>query len=248
MIRYYTTKYKKAKVYVSGTYATLCPDHLYDTFGDRIQVHQGLVEDAEDVLPDYSLIPQWKASIVFSSRGCIRRCSFCSVPQIEPEFSAKKSIKHLIYPDHKKVIFWDNNILASPYWQDIFQELEELKLEVDFNQGINARLINTKVISRLEKLKIPLIRLAYDTQGIQKYLKCAIDLLKEAGFSGRRILVYCLYNNPFERDTPEIFLTRIQELIDWGVVSYPMKYEPLLSPERKIHTSLLIGQRSNLKW
>jgi radical SAM superfamily enzyme YgiQ (UPF0313 family) len=90
IIRYYTTKYKKAKVYVGGTYATLCPDHLYDTFGDRTQAHQGLVEDAEDVLPDYSLIPQWKASIVFSSRGCIRRCNFCSVPQIEPEFFCKE--------------------------------------------------------------------------------------------------------------------------------------------------------------
>jgi len=55
-----------------------------------------------------------------------------------------KSIKHLIYPEYKKIIFWDNNILASPYWENIFQELEELKLEVDFNQGLDARLLNER--------------------------------------------------------------------------------------------------------
>jgi len=237
VIKYYSKKYKKAEITVGGIYATLCEDHLRETFKNRIKIHKGLYDKVEDILPDYSIVPEWDRSIVFASRGCIRNCPFCSVKVLEPEFKPKKSIKHLIYPKHKKVILWDNNILASPYWEDIFQELEELKLEVDFNQGIDARLINTKVISRLKKLKIPLIRLAYDTQGIRKHLKCAIDLLKEAGFRGRRILVYCLYNNPFEKETPETFLNRIQDLIDWGVVSYPMRYEPLEPREKNTYVS-----------
>ena len=232
VIKYYGKKYNKAEITVGGIYATLCEDHLRETFKDRIRIHKGLYDEVEDILPDYSLVPGWHASIVFSSRGCIRNCPFCSVKVLEPEFKPKKSIRHLIYPTHKKVILWDNNILASPYWEDIFQELEELQLEVDFNQGIDARLINTKVVSRLKKLKIPLIRLAYDTQGVRKHLKRAINLLKEAGFRGRRIFVYCLYNNPFEKETPETFLHRIQDLIDWGVVSYPMRYEPL-EPRKK---------------
>ncbi|MCM8781297.1 MAG: Fe-S oxidoreductase, partial [Candidatus Omnitrophica bacterium] len=130
VVRYYSQKYKKAEITVGGIYATLCPDHLKETFKDRIEIHKGLIEEVEDVLPDYSLVPSWQASVLFASRGCIRKCPFCSVPQIEPHFKVKKSIKHLIYPGHKKVILWDNNILASPYWKDIFEELEELKLEV----------------------------------------------------------------------------------------------------------------------
>jgi len=237
VIRYYSEKYKKAEIIVGGVYATLCEDHLREAFKDRIKVHKGLYKEVEDTLPDYSLVPGWDASIVFSSRGCIRNCPFCSVKILEPEFEAKKSIRHLIYPGHKKVILWDNNILASPYWEDIFQELEDLKLEVDFNQGIDARLINTKVISRLRKLKIPLIRLAYDTQGIRTHLKRAVDLLKEAGFKGRQILVYCLFNNPFENDTPETFLNRLRDLMEWGVVSYPMRYEPLEPREKNTFVS-----------
>lgn len=232
VIKYYSKKYKKADITVGGIYATLCEEHLKEQFKNRIKIHKGLFNNAEDLLPDYSLVPEWDASIVFASRGCIRNCMFCAVKVLEPEFRPKKSIRHLIYQRHKKVILWDNNILASPYWEDIFRELEELKLKVDFNQGIDARLINTKVISRLKKLKVSLIRLAYDTQGVRNHLKRAIELLKEAGFKGRRILVYCLYNNPFEKDTPESFLNRIQDIIDWEAVSYPMRYEPL-EPRKK---------------
>ena len=237
VIKYYSKKYKRAEITVGGIYATLCEDHLRETFKNRIKIYKGLCEKVENILPDYSLIPEWKASIIFASRGCIRNCPFCSVKVLEPGFKPKKSIRHLIYPGHKKVILWDNNILASPYWEDIFQELAESNLEIDFNQGIDARLINTKVISMLKRLKIPLIRLAYDTQGIRRHLRDAIDLLKEAGFRGRRILVYCLYNNPFEKDTPETFLNRIQDLIDWGVVSYPMRYEPLEPREKNSYIS-----------
>lgn len=224
VVRYYSHQYKRARIIVGGIYATLCPDHLKATFKDRIEVHQGLLEKVEDILPDYSLMPSWQASILFASRGCIRKCRFCSVPQIEPEFKAKKSIRHLIYPGHKKVILWDNNILASPYLRDIFDELEELNLEVDFNQGLDARLLNEKVAIRLKRFRTPFIRLAYDSNGIRKPLEKAIALLKEVGIRGRKILVYCLYNH---FDTPEDFLNRIKDILEWGVVAYPMRYEPL---------------------
>lgn len=163
VIGFYSQRYRKARIIVGGIYATLCSDHLKEAFKDGIEIHRGLFEEVEDVLPDYSLVSSWRASILFTSRGCIRKCSFCSVPRIEPEFRVKKSAKHLIYPGHRKVILWDNNILASPYWREIFGEFEELRLGVDFNQGLDARLIDEEVANRLKGLRIPLIRLAYDS-------------------------------------------------------------------------------------
>jgi hypothetical protein len=38
------------------------------------------------------------------------------------------------------------------------------------------------------------------------------------------IIVYCLYGF---LDTPQDFLQRIIDLIEWGVVTYPMRYQPL---------------------
>lgn len=224
VIRFYSDKYRKVRIVVGGIYASLCPDHLFQTFGDRIEIHKGLLSELEELLPDYSLVPEWTTSIVFSSRGCIRKCPFCSVPEIEPKFEAKNSIKHLIYPGHNKVTLWDNNILASPYWRNIFNELEELGLEVDFNQGLDARLLTEETALRLKRLKVPVVRLAYDSDGIKIPLRNAIGLLKDVGIRGRRIVVYCLYGHS---DTPDDFLQRIKDLISWGVVSYPMRYQPL---------------------
>jgi len=93
-----------------------------------------------------------------------------------------------------------------------------MNLEVDFNQGLDARLINEEVVSILKRLKLPLLRLAYDSNQIRTSLKKAINLLKLVGFKGRRILVYCLHNNP-RYDTPEDFLNRIKDILEWGVVA-----------------------------
>jgi hypothetical protein len=235
VIRYYSQRYKKARIVVGGIYATLCPEHLKDSFGNRIEIHKGLVPEAEDILPDYSLVPEWNASVLFSSRGCIRKCHFCSVPVLEPKFKAKKSIRHLLHPGHKKVILWDNNILASPYWRDIFDEIEEMNIEVDFNQGLDARLINEEVALRLKRLKLSVLRLAYDSNQIRKPLEIAINLLKSVGIKGRKILVYCLHNTP--SDTPEDFLNRIKDILDWGIVAYPMRYEPLQPRPKNTYVS-----------
>lgn len=224
VIRHYSTKYKKSRIIVGGIYATLCPEHLKDTFKDRIEIYEGLNENVEDIMPDYTLVPDWDASILFASRGCVRKCPFCSVPKIEPKYEAKESIKHLIYPGHKRIILWDNNFLASPYKDKILNELMESKLTVDFNQGLDARYLDEKTAIKLKKLKIHVVRLAYDSNSIRPHLMRAIDHLKQVKIRGRRIIVYCLYNH---HDSPENFLNRVKDLMEWGVVVYPMRFEPL---------------------
>ena len=121
-------------------------------------------------------------------------------------------------------MLWDNNILASPYWRNIFAELEESGLSVDFNQGLDVRLLTEETALQLRRLRIPIVRLAYDSNGIKKSLSEAIGLLKDVGIDGRRIVAYCLFNY---LDTPMDFLERIKNLLGWGVVSYPMRYQAL---------------------
>jgi hypothetical protein len=179
------------------------------------------------------MIPDWDTTLIFSSRGCIRKCPFCAVRQIEPAPGYRKSIRHLIYKRHKKIILWDNNILASPYWEDIFAELEETGLVVDFNQGLDARLLTEAVTLRLKRLRLPMVRLAYDSLSVRDQLQKAVNLLKEVGFRGGQILIYCLYNNPFDsNDTPETFLYRVKDILSWSAVCYPMRFEPLVPVQK----------------
>jgi hypothetical protein len=231
-VAFYRALFPKAKISLGGVYASLTPDHARQSGAD--EVFTGLLSEAEDLLPDYSLVPEWHgeraASILFSSRGCVRSCSFCAVPALEGKpFQSRPStrIKHLVHPDHKRVIMWDNNILGEAHWPDVAAELQDMQVEVDFNQGLDARFITDKVAATLKGLNIPTIRLAYDFATMRKSLMKAISALRGAGLSTRRyghICTYVLFNY---KDTPEELFTRVRDLLAWGIAAYPMRYQPL---------------------
>jgi hypothetical protein len=232
-IEFYRSLFPKAHIRLGGIYASLTPDHARRSGAD--EVISGLIKEAEDLLPDYSLVPEWhttrQASVLFSHRGCIRSCGFCAVPKLEGkpfQIRVKKTVKHLIDPQHKRVVLWDNNILGEPNWKDVIDELREMNVEIDFNQGLDARLIDLQVASALKGIKMPAIRIAYDFPGVGKYVKRAIELLEAVGFRRRKIVSYVLFNY---KDTPEDLFTRVRDLLQWGASAYPMRYQPLSGPE-----------------
>ncbi len=239
-IHYYKQLFPGIPVSLGGIYASLLPDHAATSGADYI--HKGLMDEAEGFLPDYDLVPEWNGSIMFASRGCIRRCGFCSVPKLEGRPSALKySVKHLIYPGHPrtenccdkrhhtKVILWDNNILGNPNWRALFDELQELGMVTDFNQGLDARLVTQEVAEKIARMRMEVVRVAYDYHGIGPFVERAINFLREAGVSPRKIVSYTLFNY---QDDPEDFFERVRDLLNWGAVCYPMRFEPLTSLEK----------------
>lgn len=231
-IAFYRALFPKAKISLGGIYASLTPDHAKHAGADELVT--GLIKEAEDLLPDYSLVPEWHkkqaSSILFSYRGCIRKCGFCAVPKLEGKpFKARPTthIRHLVHPNHRRVILWDNNILGESHWKDAVQELKEMGVEVDFNQGLDARLVTEEVAFELKQLRIPVIRFAYDFISMREKVKNAILRLREAGMKDsriRQISSYVLYNY---KDTPNDLFERVRDLLAWGVAAYPMRYQPL---------------------
>lgn len=231
-VAFYKALFPKAKVSLGGIYATLMPDHARESGAHEIVT--GLIKDAEDLMPDYEIVPDWHrdraASIVFTTRGCIRKCDFCAVPMLEGKpFQIRNTgrIGHLIHPDHKRVIFWDNNILGEKHWPEVFEELRELDLEADFNQGLDARLVTEEVAHELKRVRIPTIRFSYDFIQMRNSMERAILNLRRVGLKGHRmghVVCYVLYNH---RDTPDDLFTRVRDLLAWGVAAYPMRYQPL---------------------
>ena len=222
-IAHYRGLFPGARILLGGIYASLLPDHARLLGAD--EVHVDLKRELEDLVPSWDLIPDWDGSIMFASRGCIRKCGFCSVPKLEgPPTDLRTRIQKLIYPRHSRVILWDNNILGNDIWEPIFDELAMLDLEVDFNQGLDARRVTPQVAKKLALLKTHSIRMAYDYPGVGPFVKKAVDILAAEGISRRKIVVYTLYNYV---DDPENFKDRVTELANWGVTSYPMRFEPL---------------------
>ena len=224
-IAFYKRLYPNAKIFLGGLYASLLPEHAATS---GAEVHKGLLQEAENLMPDYSLVPNWDGSIIFSSRGCIRKCPFCAVPILEKEFKARDSISKFINPSHSKVILWDNNFLSSPYWYEVLMEIKSRGLMVDFNQGIDIRIINDEKAKVIASLKTRLIRSAYDSIASRKEVQRGIELLASYGVSRRKILLYTLLN--FENDTPDDLLNRMLDIMEWGAVSYPMRYQPIKLP------------------
>lgn len=238
-VHYFSLKYPNAELWLGGLYASLMPEHaaLSGVRPDRI--FKGIHPKAELELPDYELVPQWnekeQASIIFATRGCIRSCIFCGVPKIEGKLCLERSIKEQIWPGHKRLIFFDNNLLASKNRDRIFAQIEQEDKAVDFNQGLDARLITEKVAEQIAGLRIDrFLRLAFDTPDVGPYVEKAIQLLKSKGIDGRNILVYLLYNFT---DTPQDFFERLKKVLKLGAVAYPMRFQPVYALKKNIYIS-----------
>jgi len=229
-VQFYLAKFPDVELWLGGLYASLMPEHAALSGVNPKRIFEGIFTEAECFCPDYSLVPDWnekaKASIVFASRGCIRSCTFCGVSRIEGKLNSEKSsIKDLVWPEHKRVIFFDNNFLASCAWESVLLEVRELGLAVDFNQGLDARLITDRVAKKIAAVKIDrFVRLSYDTLDVGPSVKKAIELLMSRGIDGRNILVYALYNFT---DSPQDLFIRIKNILSWGAVAYPMRFQPV---------------------
>lgn len=227
-IHYYRSQFPHTPINLGGVYASLLPEHA--RLSGATTVHVGLHHEAEHCIPDYDLVPEWDTSLLFASRGCVRKCGFCSVPKLEGRPSnLMYEITDLIIPRHKRVAFFDNNILTVDNWKTVFTTARDMNKVVDFNQGLDARAVTNEVAETISTMKYELIRMAYDFVGIRSYVQKAIETLASHGISKRDLIFYCLYNYV---DSPEDFFMKIKDLLNWGVVAYPMRFEPLCTLEK----------------
>jgi hypothetical protein len=241
-----------AKITVGGIYASILPNRVRRFF-PFVNIHQGLHEKSERYMPAYDLLSgidkwkSWNKSILFTTRGCIRKCPFCVVPQLEGKLKVMiEDIQDFDYPGHDEVILWDNNLLASPQWNLILEKLSDVGLNVDFNQGLDARLIDEKKAAAIAELRTRTVRMAYDNLSEKNAAHNAVKVLGDAGVRKRKVLFYVLYNFFSKKgqftDTPEIFLEILRDIGKIGCSSFPMRYEPLNSLNKNKFVSPLWTQ------
>lgn len=102
------------------------------------------------------------------------------------------------------------------------------KRTVDFNQGIDARLITKKLAQKLALINVHPIRLAFDYDKMEKPYLRAIKYLVDSGF--RSFTNYVMFNF---NDDPHSFYNRLKinadlsYVFDARVTSFPMRYIPI---------------------
>lgn len=225
-VAFYKKAYPNAKVRVGGIYATLMPEHCAQSGCDEVFI--GLYPETEECMPAYDLVGNPSFQIMHSSRGCFRKCRFCGVWRIEPEISFKKSIKDEICSNW--IVFYDNNLLANPYINNILDELSEARhggrrVYFECQCGLDGRLLTPRLAYKLHMAGLREPRIAWD----HKYegwprVKEQIDMLVESGYHRDEIQVFMLYNWAYDFSAME---HKRKKCWEFGVQIIDCRYRPL---------------------
>lgn len=185
------------RVYSSKVF-TFTPECLYlpeNTIkgGTGYGIYDELPPKIDEMFPDYSIYPACDYAIGFLTRGCIRKCPWCIVPRKEGSIRAYRSWQEIKRPDSRDIVFMDNNVLASNWGLAQIHDMIGHNVRVDFNQGLDARLITDDVAEALAGLKwIRFIRMSCDTDAMLSVVLEAVELLHRRGVKPYRVFVYLL--------------------------------------------------------
>lgn len=217
------------KVYMSKIF-TFSPDYLQimnnadevEKGGTGYDVKSQLPKEIDDCEPYYDLygLPADYA-LGFLTRGCRNKCKWCIVPIKEGAITPYRDIEEVTQGTRTKVTLMDNNILACDYGLNQLEKIAKLGIRVDFNQGMEARLIDVETAKLLSSVKwLNSIRLACDTHSAIQPLRDAVGRLRAAGYKGE-ICCYTLINSDIKET-----LTRINEVknIDPRLTPYAQPY------------------------
>lgn len=218
----------------------------------------------EERTPDYEILsdisytyPVRDAYFGYASRGCVRKCAFCGVPKLEGPQREMPPLTELVngvdaaHGVKKDMVLMDNNITASARYKEVIAELRDLGFEsgatitnpggrkvkrrVDFNQGVDARILakSPMYLKEMSSICISPLRIAFDHIGMKKVYDVAIRMAADNEI--KSLSNYMLYNF---MDTPSDLYERMRlnislnEELGIRIWSFPMRYQPVTLKER----------------
>jgi hypothetical protein len=200
-----------------------------------------LPDDVEHIYPDYSLYlkeeefedengtylkltgPTLDTAYGFLTRGCPRGCHFCHVEAKEGRASRKVADLSEFWRGQKNIVLCDPNILACKQWKDLLQQLIDSKAWVDFNQGLDIRLMTEEKAEMIKQIKTKNIHFAWDRYEDKDKILPKFKMFKEiTQINYRKLGVYvlCNFDTTLDQD-----LERIYTLRDLGYNPYVMLYD-----------------------
>jgi hypothetical protein len=169
-----------------------------------------------------------KHGYTFTSRGCPRRCWFCSVWKRDPE------PRLLPIQDGWNIL--DDNLLACPesHVRSVFAMLARQRRRVEFTGGLEALALQDYQVELLASLTPrPNMFFAYDPGDAFETLASAAARLLEAGFTARSHRLRCYVLIGFPKDTFDAAEARLQRISKVGFTPMAMLWRPELPSQDK---------------
>ena len=190
-----------------------------------------LPAEIERCFPDYSLYPQYPFAVSMTSRGCPRGCAFCHVAAKEGRCAVKVADVSDFWNGQNEIQVLDPNITACRQKRELFAQYLDTGALIEFNQGLDIRLLNDDDIADLNKMRLKTIHFAWDNPADdleQKFRNFASGFRRNSNIG----MVYVLVNF---NSTMEQNLYRIRALAEMGYDPYVMVYDKAHAPAEIKH-------------
>jgi radical SAM superfamily enzyme YgiQ (UPF0313 family) len=153
----------KTKIVLGGVYATLCPHHASNLGADFVVTGSRLeplwtwmgVEPDPQGLPFWDGYPNLHVGVLKLAQGCPFRCTYCSVPRVDPVFAGfpiERSLAELEFLKElgtRDIAFYDDALLYRPdqVLKPFLRAVLERQAPVSFHtpNALNARFITPEL-------------------------------------------------------------------------------------------------------
>ncbi|MBO4544122.1 MAG: radical SAM protein [Bacteroidales bacterium] len=240
------------KVYMSKVFS-FTPDYQYPIYANEIEKggsgycisyvngkeqydkskDKDLPYEIEHIYPDYSLYPDMTKDTAygFLTRGCPRGCSFCHVKAKEGLISRKVADLDEFWRGQKNIELLDPNILACKESEDLLHQLINSKAKVNFNQGLDIRLMTDKKAELISQIPINAIHFAWDRYEDKEMIQPKfLTFRQKSTIHPHALQVYVLCGDQ-ERRVRDEDLERVYWLRDNGYAPYIMLYNKKSLPK-----------------
>lgn len=202
----------------------LYPNAEINIGGSGYDLKKKLPDEYDKLMPDYSLYPDYPYDLGFTSRGCDRNCYFCIVNKKEGNFHITQHPSEFHDPSHNGVTLMDNNILWDKEWFfEVTDWIMKNNLKVDFNQGLDIRLIDNDIAKRISKLRpIKNWHFAFDSLNYKDDVIRGISILKDHGVNLRHdsnFYVYLHDDKQFEDALERITILKENDVLPYLMIN-----------------------------
>ena len=235
---FYQERKYSVEDYVPGTqYEEVWCSSIFD-FTDKSSVAPGAIRggtgfDLTTILPREidSIIP--RLNYGFTTRGCIRNCKFCVVRRKEGPIRVVGDLLDLWDGRAREISIFDNNILGLPeHFKLVCGQAKENHLRIDFNQGLDHRLLTPGVVEILRSTprSVPTWKFAFDSVKSFPSVERALSLLQSGGIPRAMWYVLVGFDSTFKED-----LERLNYLRSRNQVAYVQRFhDPKAEPDRRL--------------
>lgn len=230
--------WSNAERFVTGVLIRREGNALAEELGARMLATGSMEVRLDELTPDYSLVPEWKTSILITSKYeyrpgaglsiCPRACDHCKMPKgVEslPPIRLVSSFAQHLDPRHTSVAIWDNTLMSTPrsHFARVCEALAAFGRPVDIScglmpAGVDESELQWRVAALAEHgVRLSMARMECNAESeLGRFQRMLAHVRAHAGLLGADATVQCFaVVNTLE--APDVAWRRLEQLEGLGV-------------------------------